>query len=498
MAFFYFNCFVAFSISFDIFLALISVDNTIIACLHKCFYHFIMLVMSNINVNLIQEAIYNLCIQANTVYSADLYNRMYDTFLNCIDVTKKNKLLNILKNIELSYKKSRPLCQDTGQVLVFLEIGQDCHIQGANLYSVINSAVSRAYTDNYFRKSVVNNAIFDRVNTNDNTPAIIYTDIIDGDEIKINLLVKGAGSENYSQVTTLSPTSSKTDIFQFIKQTLEDAGDKSCPPYVIGIGAGGTIETSALLSKKSFFNNCLSACESEFINDLKLYLGDLTSEILDIKIKSTSTHIASLPVAVTINCHSTRHASCIIKNDVIMYANELLNFRDLSSFTYELDEIYVSEIDKLRSIPAGKSFLLSGEIFTARDAAHEKLFLNYLKNNKSDLDLKNKIIFYAGPCPPTSSEIIGPIGPTTSARMDKYTDFIYSNGVIATIGKGERSKETIDLIKSYNGRYFVVQGGIACYLSDCVKSSQVIAYDELGTEAIRKLYVEKLPVMVEI
>lgn len=454
--------------------------------------------MNEINASTIESAIYQLCIQANTVYSNCLYNIIYSDFINTKDINKKNKLFNILKNVELAYKKSRPLCQDTGQVLVFLEIGKKCILSNCNLYESINIAISKAYKENYYRKSIVNNAIFDRKNTEDNTPAIIYTDVVDGDNIKINLLVKGAGSENYSNVKALSPTSTRNDIFEFVKQTIENAGEKSCPPYVIGIGVGGTIDTAAVLSKKAFFQKHNSEDEINFISQLKAYLGDLNTNILDIKIKTASTHIASLPVAVTINCHCSRHASCLINNDKIQYLNEPLIIKSIVNNVQNSEEVFVSDIDKLKSIPAGKSILLTGEIYTARDAAHEKLFQQFLSDGHLEIDLKDKIIFYAGPCPPNKNEIIGPIGPTTSARMDKYTDFIYSSGVIATIGKGERSKDCTNLIKKYNGRYFTVQGGIACYLADCVKFSEVVAYEDLGTEAIRKLYVEKLPVTVDI
>ena len=176
--------------------------------------------MAIINIRQIEEAIYNLCVQANTYYSAELYDIIYKKLKSSKDSIERQKLYNILKNIELAFTKKRPLCQDTGQVIIFLELGQNCQLRGKNINIAINNAVAKAYKENYFRKSVVKNAIFNRINTNDNTPAIIYKDIIEGDFINIKLLVKGAGSENYSDVKTLTPTATQEEIFEFIKQTI--------------------------------------------------------------------------------------------------------------------------------------------------------------------------------------------------------------------------------------------------------------------------------------
>lgn len=443
---------------------------------------------------LISEALYNLCIQANTSYSDSLYNLLLDKF-HAADGDLKLKYSNILKNIKLAFDKKRPLCQDTGQVIVFVEIGKEVFVD-ANVSSLINDAVSRAYCENFYRKSVVKNAIFDRTNSGNNTPAIIYYDFIDGDAININLLVKGAGSENYSKVKMFSPADGKEEIFKFVKSCIEVAGEKSCPPYVLGLGIGGTMDYASVLSKKAFFNTTNSNEEKLFISDLKRFLN--SEDLLDIKISTASTHIAMLPVSVTINCHSTRDASCIIKDSKIFYNNKNPDFFDINFETSALKEVNSKDIDAIRNLKPGEVVLLTGEIYTARDAAHKLIYDKYKSDKTLLFDLKDKIIFYAGPCPAAEGEIIGPIGPTTSARMDKYCDFVYSKGLLATIGKGERSIDAEQAIRKYNGKYFVAQGGISCLLSSCVKKSEVIAFEDLCTEAIRKLYVEKFPVIVKI
>ena len=451
-----------------------------------------------LNADTIKEAVYNLCVQANTSYDSFLYSRIVDMYSSAQNQSDKIKLSNILKNIKLSADLKRPLCQDTGQVVVFVEIGTDVCLSGINLNECVNSAVQKAYIENYYRKSVVKNSLFCRDNTNTNTPAILYTDFIEGSSVNIKLMVKGAGSENYSAVKMFNPSSSKSDIFEFIKQSLITAGEKSCPPYVLGIGAGGTMDYAALLSKKAFFYNTNTVEEKNFISEMKAYLSDFSSDILDIKLCSSSTHIACLPVALTINCHCTRHAKCSITQAGIVYEranNSFINLDDDSSLAQK--HVFADDITAIRALNKGENILLTGEIYTARDAAHKRIVDDFAANGTLPFDMKDKIVFYAGPCPAALNEVIGPVGPTTSSRMDKFCEFMYSHGIVATIGKGERSKAAIDAISACGGKYLSAQGGIACLLAQCVKKCEIVAYDDLGTEAIRKLYVENLPLRVE-
>lgn len=444
----------------------------------------------------IEKAVYNLCVKANTEYNRYLYDLLFERFHSSVSNSDKIKYSNILNNIKLAHKTKRPLCQDTGQAIFFVKMGQCVSLEGNTLAESINLGVEKAYRENFFRKSVVKNALFCRDNTDSNTPAIIYTEFTNENTISIDMMIKGAGSENYSDIKMFKPATTKHEIFEFIKSTVISAGEKSCPPLVLGIGVGGTMDYAAVLSKKSFFH-IPDNKENLFIQELREYLSSVTDSILDVHLCTSQTHIASLPVAVTINCHSSRHASCVISETNIEYSQNACIFEDVDTRSSDLREISTSDIEAVRSLKNGEHVLLTGEIYTARDAAHEKIIGFYDKHKSLPFEIRDKIIFYAGPCPATDDEVIGPIGPTTSARMDVFCEFMYSNGLLASIGKGERSDDARNTIKHYNGKYLTAQGGIACLLSKCVKKSEVIAFDELQTEAVRKLYVEKFPVNVE-
>lgn len=454
--------------------------------------------MKQINSEKIEEAVYNLCKTANTDYDSGLYETIYSKYLKSNSESQKENLANILNNIKIAFETKRPLCQDTGQVVIFLEIGQSVQIIGKNINTAINSAVEKAYCENFYRKSTVKNAIFDRTNEGKNTPAIIHTEITGSDKIELKLLIKGAGSENYSTIKMFKPTANKEEIFSFIKDSISDAGEKSCPPLVLGIGCGGTMEKAAVLSKKAFFKDKQTEQESAFIKDFLEYSKDLSQSILEIKLESEATHIACLPIAITVNCHSTRHSSCVITESGIEYNHNKIKAKDVPLKYSELTEIKAEDIESIKKLKAGQRILLTGNIYTARDAAHEQMKNRYEQDGSLPFDLKDKIFFYAGPCPPAPNEVIGPIGPTTSERMDKFCEFIHSNGIIATIGKGERTAEAKEIITKFGAKYISAQGGISCLLAKCVKKSETIAFEELGTEAIRKLYVEKLPLKVEI
>lgn len=454
--------------------------------------------MTQINTLKIEEAVYNLCIIANTEFDGELYSKLKDKYEKTKNPDLKTKLNYILQNIKLAKDSKRPLCQDTGQVIIFVQIGQNVQLCGKLINMAINDAIKKAYDENYFRKSVVKNALFNRENTNSNTPSIIYTEIIEGDEIILSLLIKGAGAENYSQIKMFKPSDEKEKIFEFIKETINIAGEKACPPLVLGIGAGGTLDTAAILSKKAFFNESLSEDELGFVKELKEYIKEENDNILDIKLKTNFTHIASMPVAVTINCHSTRHSSCKINSGKIEYKKNDVDFKEIHEQKENMKEIQTADIEQIKHLKHGENILLTGEIYTARDAAHKKIKEHYDKFGELPFELKDKIIFYAGPCPPAPNEISGPIGPTTSARMDEFCELMYENGLLASIGKGERSQKAIAVIKKHNGKYFTMIGGVACLIAKRIKKSEIIAYEELGAEAVRKLYVEKLPVKVFI
>jgi len=459
-----------------------------------------------INSKTIESAVYNLCVEANTLLSDSVFSAILDAYYKETNPEAKQALQLILKNARMAYETKKPLCQDTGQVLIFVKIGEKVQVE--NLNKSINDGVLKAYEENFYRKSVVNNALFDRKNTKTNVPCIIYPEILAGDELEIEVLIKGAGAENMSAISMLSPTASEDEITEFVKSVVEKAGAKACPPLFIGVGIGGTIEYAGLLSKKALLSEHADDVHQKLaqkiknsINELKIGTaglgGDFTA--LDVKILTDFTHIASMPVAISINCHSSRHSKCLIKGDDVKYFTPTLvkDFVPVAEDFSDLIKVNSSNVSSLKALKQGQNVLLSGEIFTARDMAHKKLVEIIKNGGKLPFDLKNKIIFYAGPCPCSKSDIIGSVGPTTSSRMDKFAPILYEGGVLATIGKGERSSEVLKTVKQVGGLYFTVIGGIACYLSGKVIENEVVAFEELGTEAICRLIVRDLPLRVD-
>lgn len=451
--------------------------------------------MIDINVKKIQIAIKNLCKKAATTLDKKTYNLLLEAYKKEINENSKEVLGQILQNAFLANKIERPICQDTGQVLVFLEIGQDVHIIGGNVNQSINEAVGEAYKENYFRKSI--NTCISRHNTSDNTPAIIHTSIVDGDKIKISICLKGGGSENMSRSQMLYPAQGKEGIIEFILESIKIASMKSCPPLVIGIGIGGNLEQSAINAKKALI---LNSEQTEFekeildkVNALNIGAsgkGGLTTA-LDLKIIEEPCHIASLPISIALNCHATRHASALIHEEII-YDFDEYNIVEIPE-SLNLKEVLTTDIEAIKNLKTGEKILLTGKIYTARDEAHKRI----LASTEPPFEIKNSIIFYAGPCPAKSNEIIGPIGPTTSSRMDDFTEELLEKGLLATIGKGERSPEIIKSIQKNKAIYFSAIGGVATLLAQCIKSSKLIAYEDLGPEAIYELEVEKLPLFVD-
>ena len=452
--------------------------------------------MKVISTELIKEAIYKLCFEANTC----LDDRVYSKILDAYNKTNDEILKSILQNAKVAYDKKLPLCQDTGQVIVFVEIGQDVHLTGELLETAINSSVKKCYIENFFRKSVVKNSIFDRTNTQDNTPAIIYTKIIEGDFINLSVLIKGAGSENKSKLEMMLPTSSKEEIIDKCSELIISAGKNACPPMFIGIGIGGTADKAILLSKQVFVKETFSTEEYDLSERIKNKVNEQTAQnyVLDIKTYTTSTHIACMPVAITINCHSDRTSSCTITENSIEYNHKTPDFIEFDNISNQKQEIFSNEIEKLRNLKQGEEILLSGKIYIARDMAHKKL-KEMLDNGETlPFNIENSIIFYAGPCPNKEGGIIGSVGPTTASRMDKYAIDLYNKGLLATIGKGERSPKVQEAITKNNAKYFTITGGIAALLSDKVKKKEIIVFEELGAEALYFIEVDKLPVKVEI
>lgn len=461
-----------------------------------------------ISEEIIKNAVYNLCVQANTTLQDSVFAKISDAYNSEKNPDAKQALQLILKNSKMSYEKKMPLCQDTGQVLVF--VSGNPELIPSNIEGLINNAVEKAYQENYYRKSVVKNALFDRSNTKTNTPCVIYTQITESDSLNIEILLKGAGSENMSVTQMLSPTASEDEILEFVASYVKKAGAKACPPYFIGVGIGGTMEYAGLLSKKALvLDSDIDDSHKIFADKIKSALNELNigaaglggdSTALDVKVLSDFTHIACMPVAVTINCHSSRHAKCSIRENQVEYSNPTLvkNYIPGNEDFSDIIKLNTSDISGLRALKPGQKVLLSGEIYTARDMAHKRLIEMIQKGEQLPFDIKNKIIFYAGPCPCAENCVVGSIGPTTSSRMDKFASVLYNNGLLATIGKGERSEDIKKTVSVVGGLYFTVFGGIACYLSESFIKKDLVAFEDLGTEAIFRFEVKDLLVRLDL
>lgn len=436
----------------------------------------------------------------------------------------KDAIAQILINSRLCAEDQRPICQDTGIVTVFVKVGMsvqwDCNL---SLDDMINEGVRRAYThpDNVLRASIVDDPIGTRKNTGDNTPAVIHTELVTGDTLEIHIAAKGGGSENKAKFTTLNPSDSLVD---WVLETIPTMGAGWCPPGMIGIGIGGTAEKAMLLAKSSIMESIdiqaliergpKTAAEKlrvelyEKINALGIGaqgLGGLTT-VLDVKVNDYPTHAASLPVAIIPNCAATRHTHFVLNGDgAAQFTPPALDdwpeiTREVSENTRHVDLDTITQAD-IETWQPGDTLLLTGHLLTGRDAAHKKIADLFAHNQPlpKGLDFKGRFIYYVGPVDPVRDEVVGPAGPTTATRMDKFTDMMLDKaGLLGMIGKAERGPNTIASIKKHRSVYLIAVGGSAYLVSKAIKSSRVIAFDELGMESIREFYVESMPVTVAV
>jgi fumarate hydratase class I len=432
----------------------------------------------------------------------------------------KDAILQILTNSKLAAYGNRPICQDTGIVTVFVKQGMDLKWDSdKTIEEMVNCGVRNAYLDeiNPLRASIVKNPISERINTKDNSPAVVHINLVPGDSLDISIAAKGAGSENKAVLGMLNPSDS---IVDFILDEIPKMGAGWCPPGVLGVGIGGTAAKAMVMAKESLFesidiqelikkgpSNKIESLRVELyekINHLGIGaqgLGGLTT-VLDVKIKDYPTHAASLPVAIIPNCAANRHVHFRMRGDGAVKLKppnlELWPKTEWSpketSTRVNLDTLQKKDLE---NFTLGQSLLLSGKILTARDAAHKKL--KDLKDNNQPLpgglDLSNRFIYYVGPVDPVGNEVIGPAGPTTSSRMDKYSSLMLEDyGVIGMIGKAERGKVALESIKKNKVVYLIAIGGAAYLISQAIKSSKLIAFPELGMEAIYEFEVKDMPV----
>ncbi|MDG1024916.1 MAG: fumarate hydratase [Gammaproteobacteria bacterium] len=436
----------------------------------------------------------------------------------------KDAMAQILINSRLCAEGKRPICQDTGIVAVFLEVGMDVQWQGdMALEDMVNEGVRRAYLnpDNVLRASILSDPAGARINTKDNTPAVIHTQIVPGNTLEVKLAAKGGGSENKSKLVMLNPSDS---IVDWVEKTLPTMGAGWCPPGMLGIGIGGTAEKAALLAKESLMDpidihELRARGPSNRVEELRLEimdranslgigaqgLGGLTT-VLDVKILDYPTHAASLPVAMIPNCAATRHVHFTLDgNGVAEFEPPSLDqwpemVWDVGprARKVNLDTLTPEEIAKWEP---GETLLLSGAMLTGRDAAHKRLLAMLAKGEPlpAGVDFTNKFIYYVGPVDAVRDEVIGPAGPTTATRMDKFTEeLLAKTGLIGMIGKAERGKVGIDAIKKHKAVYLMAVGGAAYLVSKAIRKSRIVAFEDLGMEAIHEFEVEEMPVTVAV
>lgn len=436
----------------------------------------------------------------------------------------KDALAQILVNSRLCAEGKRPICQDTGIVTVFLDIGMDVRWEGdMPVADMVNEGVRRAYLlpDNVLRASILADPIGTRRNTGDNTPAVIHTRLVPGSTIHVRLAAKGGGSENKARMAMLNPSDSLAD---WVVETLPGMGAGWCPPGMLGIGVGGTAEQAVLLAKEALMDsidihelrkrgpqNRKEELRLEIVDRANRLgigaqgLGGLTT-VLDAKILDYPTHAASLPVAMIPNCAATRHAHFTLDGSGVAELRPpsldhwpVLDW-DAAAGSRKVDLDTVSR-EEIASWQPGETLLLSGTLLTGRDAAHRRL-LNMLDAGEplpAGVNFENRFIYYVGPVDPVRGEVIGPAGPTTASRMDKFTDGLLDRtGILGMIGKAERGPVGVDAIRRHKAVYLIAVGGAAYLVSKAIRAARVVAFEDLGMEAIHEFEVEDMPVTVAV
>jgi fumarate hydratase class I len=433
-------------------------------------------------------------------------------------------MAQILVNSRMCAEGKRPICQDTGIVTVFVEVGMNVRFEGAlGLEDMINEGVRRAYLhpDNVLRASILSDPAGARKNTKDNTPAVIHTRLVPGDTVDVRVAAKGGGSENKAKLAMLNPSDS---VVEWVVKTLPTMGAGWCPPGMLGIGIGGTAEKAAVLAKEALMDaididELRARGPKTRIEELRLEimdkanalgigaqgLGGLTT-VLDVKIKDYPTHAASLPVAMIPNCAATRHAHFTLDGSgpAEQHPPRIDDYPKIkwdvgpSARRVNLDAV---TRDDIATWQPGETLLLSGKMLTGRDAAHKRIIDLYNKGERlpNGVDLKNKFIYYVGPVDPVRDEVVGPAGPTTATRMDKFTEpLLAKSGLLGMIGKAERGPTGIDAIRKHRAVYLMAVGGAAYLVSKAIKKSRIVAFADLGMEAIHEFEVQDMPVTVAV
>lgn len=454
----------------------------------------------------------------------DFIRALHKAYLNEQSQPAKDAIAQILINSKMCAEGHRPICQDTGIVVAFIKVGMDVSWEtGLSLVEMVNAGVRQAYThpDNVLRASILADPAGKRINTQDNTPAVVHVELVPGDSVEIEIAAKGGGSEAKAKFAMLNPSD---NIVDWVLKMVPAMGAGWCPPGVLGIGIGGTAEKAMLLAKQACMRpidiqdliakgagNALEAMRLELyekVNALGIGaqgLGGLTT-VLDVQILDYPTHAANKPVAIIPNCAATRHAHFVLNGTGVATFDppKLEDWPDIvwgsgeSARRVNLDTL---TRDDIKQWQPGETLLLSGTLLTGRDAAHKRLadLIESGQGLPENVDFTGKFIYYVGPVDPVRDEVVGPAGPTTATRMDKFTGLMLEKtGLLGMIGKAERGDEAIAAIKKYSAVYLIAVGGAAYLVSKAIRKARVVAFEDLGMEAIHEFVVEDMPVMVAV
>ncbi len=436
----------------------------------------------------------------------------------------KDAIAQILTNSRMCAEGKRPICQDTGIVNVFVKAGMGVRWDTKrSLQEMVDEGVRRGYglVENRLRPSIVADPLFVRKNTGDNTPAVVHVELVAGEAVEVTVAAKGGGSENKSTLAMLNPSDSLVD---WVLATVPEMGAGWCPPGMLGIGVGGTADKAVVLAKESLMDpidmhELLARGPASKLEELRIELyekvnalgigaqglGGLTT-VLDVKIRTFPTHAASKPVAMIPNCAATRHAHFVLDGSgpVALDPPSLDLWPDVhwkpsaASRRVNLDALTQEEV---RGWKPGQTLLLSGRMLTGRDSAHKRLadLIQSGKGLPAGVDLRGRVIYYVGPVDAVRGEAVGPAGPTTATRMDKFTDLMLEKtGLFAMVGKAERGPVAIDAIRKHGSAYLIAVGGAAYLVSKAIRKARVVAFEDLGMEAIYEFEVADMPVTVAV
>jgi fumarate hydratase class I len=459
-------------------------------------------------------------------HPVDYIKALHEAYQKEESPAAKDAMAQILINSRMAAEGHRPICQDTGICIAFIRVGMDVRFEGPAVgprltpEQMVNEGVRRAYTDinNPLRGSMLTDPDGKRKNTTDNTPGVTHIEIVPGDKVEVIVAAKGGGSENKSKFAMLLPND---NIVDWVLSVVPTMGADWCPPGMLSLGIGGSPEKAMLMAKWAMMeplniHELQARGPSNRAEELRLEiyekvnalgigaqgLGGL-STVLDVKVTDYPTHAASKPVALLPNCAAMRHAHFVLDGSgpAVLQPPSLADWPSLTQDLSTCKRINIDGISKaqLGELRSGDRVLLSGKILTGRDAAHRRLVEMMNRGEKLPVDFTGRIIYYVGPVNPVRDEVVGPAGPTTASRMDKFTaDMLEKTGLIGMIGKSERGTATIENIKKNGATYFIAVGGAAYLVSKAIKSSRLVAFEDLGMEAIYEFEVKDMPVTVAV